>query len=57
MISTNAIGVKLIKSKKINFLSLKLILILNFFIKIKHNAINGIKIPICFKVNKIGFIR
>ena len=38
----------LIKIKKINFLSLKFIFNLNFFIKKKHKTKKGIKIPICF---------
>ena len=55
--NTSNKGTILINNKKTNFLSLILSLNLIFFIKIKHKTKNGIKIPICFKINNIGFFK
>jgi len=42
--------------KKINFLSLKFILNLNFFIKTNINKKNGMSMPICFIKKIIGYL-
>ena len=50
------IGSKKIKNKKISFLFFFILGTFNFFTKKKVNIKNGIKIPSCFNVNKMGFI-
>ena len=50
-------GTRLTKIKRTNFLSFIFILNFIFFIKKKQRIKKGNKIPICFKINKIGLIK
>ena len=57
VMSINAIGTKLIKIKKINFLSFKLNLNFNFLINNETKKKKGNNIPICFDKKRIGYLK
>ena len=57
VIKIKKIGKIFMEYKKINFLSLKFILNLNFFIKTNINKKNGMSMPICFIKKIIGYFK